>query len=301
VEGGAVAPAVAARYWRAIAASNMVGRVPRALQAEASVRAQSLYQALGQPRRVFSSLIQLSRHRSAQHDGAAAQAALDQARGLIRPDWPAEFRILLLRGDASLARNAGRFAEALARHRESLRISIATGDWRLEVIGSSNLVDLLWQIGPIEEAAQMACKIARELHARPAADSDMSVLLANAIGVLSEMGRVDEASSAAREALPIMRRAQAYYLEQWVHLFWRRGQGETAARLLGACDVRTARAAEPPQVNERRLIAEARAAVQAQLPPEVFAGCLAAGAALAEGELLALITESLAQPSANWR
>ena len=42
-----------------------VRRVPRALQVEAASRAQSLYQALGLPRRVFSSLTQLARHRNA--------------------------------------------------------------------------------------------------------------------------------------------------------------------------------------------------------------------------------------------
>src|ERR1017187_1455594 len=80
VEDGAVSPAVAARYWRAIASTNvtMTGHVPRELQLEASGRARSLYQALSQPRRVFSCLTQLAVHRMAQHEGTAAQVAADE-------------------------------------------------------------------------------------------------------------------------------------------------------------------------------------------------------------------------------
>jgi predicted ATPase len=299
VEDGTVGPAVAARYWRAIAAGNMVGRVPRALQVEASGRAQSLYQVLGQPRRVFSSLIQLARHRSAQHHDAAAQAAADEARALIRPDWPAEFRILLLRVDGFLARRAGRLTEALALFHECVRVSVSTGDWRLEVMARSNLADMLWQVGPIEEAAREACKLAEELRARPAAYSDMAVLFANVVGILSEMGRIDEASAAASDALPIMRRAQEYYVEEWAYLFWRRGQIDTATILLGASEAQGVRADVPLQHNEKRLIAEVRAALEAQPHPHALAPDLATGAALGEGELLALISEALAKSRAN--
>jgi tetratricopeptide (TPR) repeat protein len=301
VEDGAVDSAVAARYWRAIAAGNMSGRVPRALQAEAANRAQSLYHVLGQPRRVITSLIQLARHRGPQHDDAVAQAALDEARSLIRPDWPAEFRILLLRRDGILARDAGRFTEALALHRDAVRVSASTGDWRLEVMARHNLADLLWQIGPIEEAVREACKLAEEFRARPAADADMAVLFADLVGILSEMGRIDEASTATCEALPLMRRTQTYYVEEWVHLFWRRGQIDTATQLLGASDAEQVRADMPLQPNEQRLIAEARTALAAQLHPDAFPSGLAAGAALGKGEMLALISEALARPHRNGR
>jgi tetratricopeptide (TPR) repeat protein len=301
VEDGSVDPAVAARYWRAIAASNMAGHVLRTLQVDASCRALSMYRAVGLPRRVFSCLIQLARHRIAQHDDAAAQAAADEARGLIRPDWPAEFRILLLRVDGFLAMHAGRRSETVTIYREAVRVSVSTGDWRLEVIDRNNLVDALWQVGPIEDAAREACKLAEELRARPAADPDMAVLFANLIGILGEMGRIDDASAAAREAIPVMRRARYTYIEEWVYLFWRRGQIDTATLLLGASDAERVRFGTPHQENERRLIAEARAALEARQHPDAFASGLAAGAALDEGEWLALISEALAQPFGNHR
>jgi predicted ATPase len=299
VEEEAASPALTARYWRAIAAGNMSARVPRALQVDAASRALSLYQTLGQPRRVFSSLIQLARHRNAQGNDAGAQAALDEARTLIRPDWPVEFRIFLLRIGSHLALSTGQLDEALTLVRDSVRVSAATGDWRLEVMARSNLANVLWTAGPIEEAAREAYKLAEEVRARPAADSDMAVLNANLIGILSEAGRIDDASVAASEALPIMRRAHALYLEEWVYLFWRRRQIDTAALLLGASDAAQLRTAVPRQVNELRLIAEARPALEALLRPEVLSERLAVGAALGEGELFTLISEALAEPLGN--
>jgi predicted ATPase/DNA-binding winged helix-turn-helix (wHTH) protein len=299
VEDDAVDPAIAARYWRAIAASNMAGRVPLAQRAEAACRARDLYQTLGQPRRVFSSLMQLSALRGAQAQDAAARAALDDARGLIRSDWPAEFRIRLLRRDGGLARVAGKLTEALAFFRDAVSVSVSTGDWRLEVIDRNNLVDFLWEIGPIEEAAREACRLAEQLRVRPAANSDMDIFFANLIGILSEMGRIGDASNAAREALPIMRRTQNLFVEEWVYFFWRRGQVETAALLLGASDAKRARDDEPLQPNERRLITEARAALEGHSPPDMRARALAAGAALGTAQLLALISEALAQPCRN--
>ena len=162
VEDGAASPALTARYWRAIAAGNMSARVPRALQVEAASRARSLYQALGLPRRVFSSLIQLARHRNALGHDAAAQAALDEARALIRPDWPVEFRIFLLRIGGHIALSTGRLDEALTFVRDGVRVSAATGDWRLEVMARHNLGNVLWTAGPIEEAAREACNLAEE-------------------------------------------------------------------------------------------------------------------------------------------
>jgi len=122
------------------------------------------------------------------------------------------------------------------------------------------------------------------------------MLFANVVGILSELGRIDEASAAAGHALPLMRRARDYYVEEWAYLFWRRGQIETATLLLGASDAQRARLEVPLQENERRLMAQLRPALEAQVQPDAFARGLTAGAALGEAELLALITEALMSP-----
>jgi tetratricopeptide (TPR) repeat protein len=296
VEAGAAGAETEARYWRALAASNMLNRLPRIRQREAGERAKSLYAKLRQPRRVFSCLIQIARHNNALHRFDEARAARDEARLLLRPDWPPEFRIILLRQEAQSALNTGQLAEAVSLYEEGVRLSAATGDWRLEVIARSNLANVYWTAGPLERAADTICALADAMRSRPAADVDMATLYANVLGILSESGRVDEASRAAPDALPVMRRAGNLYPESWCDFFYRRGQLDAAATLLGVIDAEMARTGVPLQVNEQRLAVEARAGLQARLAPDAFARRHAAGALLGEKEILALIAESIERP-----
>jgi hypothetical protein len=262
----------------------MSGHVLRTLQVEAADRALAFYRAAGDAQSIFFCLMHLARHRNAQRDVAAARAAADEARGLLRPQWPVECRVFLLRVEVQLAEYTGRLADVGAISEELVRISMATGDWRLEVNARSHRVDWIWQTGALADAARVAEELASDLRVRPAAGLARALHLANTIGILSEMGRVEEASAFAREAFPVMRRARSIYIEEWVYLFWRRGQLETAALLLGASDAERARLGTPHQENERRLIAQARAALTAELPAAALASALAAGALLQDSD-----------------
>ena len=299
---------MAARYWRSLAAVNMFGRVPLAVGVDAAERARSMYQSLGKPRRVFRSLLRLVLNQRLQGNQAAAEAALAEARSLIRSDWPAEFHFRLLSRERELVQGAGRLSDALAIIREEVRLSTATGDWRLEVFARNNLVDLLWRVGPMEEAAREARQLAAELQIRPSTANDMDVMFANLIGILCEMDSVAEASDAAREALPIMRRSRNYFLEEWVYLFWRRGQPDIAAQLLGAFDASSRKSGLPPPIaysalilavitNEQRLVSTARAALEKGLPSDVLAEHLATGVSLDPERLPELLSESLNLPT----
>jgi hypothetical protein len=223
------------------------------------------------------------------------QAALDEARALLRPDWPLEFRIYLLRISGHIARRPDARRGAHVRPRWRPR-QCGHGGLAPRGDGRHNLGNVLWTADRSKKLRARRANSPRTC-VRPAANSDMAVLYANLVGILSEAGRIDDASAAASEALPIMHRAHALYLEEWVYLFWRRGQIDTAALLLGALDAVQLRTAVPLQVNEVRLMAEARLALEALLRPEALSGSLAAGAALGEAELFALISEALAQPS----
>ena len=293
VEEGLVDEAVAARYWRALAAGNLSGKVPGPLRVAAAQRAHALYKKLGRPRPMFSSLIRLATYRMGEDDVEGAQAALREARALIQPDWPAEFHIHLLRRANSIVRKEGRLAEALTNQREEVRLAASTGDWRLEVMARDNLVDVLWQIGPLEDAAREARRLADQLRRRPSALADMDVMFANFFGILSEIGRIDEATDVAREGLPLMRRTGNYFLEEWAHLFWRRGQHDVAAAILGAAEASNLRSGTRLQVNERRLSEQARNGVAAALSAEAIERNRAIGAALDDERLLALLAESL--------
>lgn len=111
------------------------------------------------------------------------------------------------------------------------------------------------------------------------------------------MGRIDDATDAAVIGLPLMRRSRRYFPEEWAYLFWRRGQHEAAAMLVGATDAETARTGAPSQPNEARLLRAARPALAEALPPDAYARCVAAGAALDAAGLLSLLERTLAQPA----
>jgi tetratricopeptide (TPR) repeat protein len=290
---GTMPEALSARYLRAIAASNMSGLVARARQLDAAIRARSLYERLGKPRRAFGALMQGARHRWALNDLAGAGSAIEEARGLLQPDWPAEFGILHLRIEGYVAARAGKSSESVVLFRKCVAASAASGDWRLEVMARANVADLLWHIGRLDEAAAESIGLADELRRRPAVDADSATHFANLLGILSEMGRLDDATAVAREALEYMRRAGEYFAEEWAYFFWRRGRLEDAALLTGAADAVQAQRGVQPQPNEQRLMKQVRPALQSQLAADVLAHQLAAGAALGRQQLYERIASAL--------
>jgi tetratricopeptide (TPR) repeat protein len=237
--------------------------------------------------------MQVARHRWALKDLAGAQAAIDEARARLQPDWPVEFRIFHLRVEGYVAQGAGRSSEALMLYEKCAAVSAASGDWRLEVMARSNVADLLWQLGRLEEAAAEATRVAEEVRKRPPADADSANLFANLLGILTEMGRIDDAAAVAREALEHMRRAGEYFVEEWAYFFWRRGRLEDAAQLAGASDAVQARTGVSPQSNELRLMLQVRSGLEAQLAADALAHHLAAGATLGRQELYERISSAL--------
>jgi predicted ATPase/DNA-binding winged helix-turn-helix (wHTH) protein len=293
VEGGTVPVDVVARYWRALASGNMAGHVPLNLQAEAASLAHSLYTKAGRPRQAYSSLMLLAACRLRQGRNAEARSAADAARALVQPDWPGMLMIRLLRFEGSFARRAGHLAQALELFRDAVRVSVSTGDWLLEVIARVILIDHLWRAEAIDEALGEARRLAEELRARPTTQMDMADAFSCLVGILAETGCIDEACGVALEALPIVRRSQAYCIEVWVYLLWRLGCNDVAALLLGASESKTARQEGLFQPNEQRLLREARASLEALVPPRELAITKAAGSALGEPEMLALVFAAL--------
>jgi hypothetical protein len=268
----------------------MIGRVSTARQVEAGERAAALYRELGKPRRLFSTLIRLSQYQG-DVDVGAADASMAEARALLRPDWPVEYQVMRLRRDAGDARRAGRKAEAETLAREAIRQCREAGDWRLEVMHRTVLTDMLWELGPLTDAAQEARALAQDLRERPTAPGDMDVSFTNLLGIESELGNLEAAAAVARETQALLVRTGGRYHEAWVHFFWRSGQHDIAAMLLGECDARGAD--HSVQVNEVRLREQARAGLAAAMSAEALEARKAAGAALTQSEVVALLAQGL--------
>jgi len=290
---GVVDDATAARYWRAMAASNMMGprRLPELV--EAAQRAADAYRAMRLPRRLFSALRLIALWRQSSGEPDRARAAIDEAAALIEPAWPAEFRILVLRFRALESRRAGQFEAARLQCAEAVRLAQEAGDWRLEVIERSNAADLRWEIGEHAEAARDLDELLLAMRQRPASDLELIEAATIRVAILAESGRTEDAAAAAREALPVMQRMPKFRFDGYAQLLWRLGRPEAAARVLGALAARERDGREQRQINEERIARTSLAALGMELSPARLSSELALGEHLCESDVCALVAEAL--------
>ena len=295
VERGGVSNATAARFWRGLAAMNMVGYLSVADQLCAAERCAVLYRALGLPKRIFTALRRVAVWAVSLDNHERAGAALDEAQAVMLPDWSPEFQIELLRGRAVLASHAGQLDTALALNQEALRLARdVMADWRLEVMQQTNVADLLWEAGRYAEAADMLGELIRRLYQQPASDYELMDALESRLWILSEAGEKDSAIAVAREALPVLRRMPRFSLVGCAHLLLHLGRPEDAARVLGAHAARARAGLGHLHVNPARLLRSAEAGVQAALPPERLLALRSNGEGLDSIGVCALLAEALA-------
>jgi predicted ATPase/DNA-binding winged helix-turn-helix (wHTH) protein len=288
----------AARYWRARAAVNMLGplSVPELL--DAAQRATAAYRALGRPRRLFTALRLVAIWRRNAGDRNGARAAIDEADTLIGPDWPAEFRIVVLRFRAHASRETGGHEEARRQYAEGVRLARAAGDWRLEVIERTHGAELLWQLGEHDRAARDLAELLEAMRHRPASDSEVIDAMTILVAILGEMGRIDDAAATARAALPVMRRKPKFRFEAYAQLLWRLGRPEAAARVLGALAALHRERREQHQINDDRVARSTIAALESSLAAPRLAAEMAAGEGLGPSDICSLVAEALETPRA---
>jgi predicted ATPase/DNA-binding winged helix-turn-helix (wHTH) protein len=285
--------ATVARYWRARAAVNMLGHLSIPELLDAAQRATVAYRALARPRRLFTALRLVAIWRRNAGDQAGARVAIDEADALVEADWPAEFRIVVLRFRAYSSRVAGEHDAAHRQYDEALRLARAAGDWRLEVIERTHSAELLWEIGAHDRAEREVVDLLEAMRHRTASATEVIDALTILVGIRGEVGRIEQAAAAARDALEVMRRMPKFRFEGYAQLLWGLGHPEAAARVLGALAALHRERREQHQINDDRIAGATLAALASALPPARLAAEMASGERYGASDICSLVAEAL--------
>jgi tetratricopeptide (TPR) repeat protein len=162
----------------------------------------------------------------------------------------------------------------------------------LVVLG--NLANLVWAQGELEAAAAAYARNIALLEASPATrKTALGWAYCNRSGVLTELGRLDEAFDAMRRGLPLLRHFG--YLWLLVDHFALRaglaGKLEAAARLAGYSDAVLAAKGATRQTNEARARSRLQALLEERMEAARLAALLADGGALDEEEAIRVALE----------
>ena len=292
--------ATAARFWRGIAAGNLLGFVPMTEQFEAAQRAADGYRRLGHDKRRFSALRRLSVWALQLQDEATAVRALDEAVALLQADWGPEFRIELLRGRSLLAQRQGDEAAAIRLRQEAVRMARdEMGDWRLQVIEETWVADAMWRAGRHAEAVALLTRLIEAMQLRPASDYELLDAIETRLWIVSDQGDLPAARALVGHALPVMRRMPRFALAGCAHLLLQLGRAADAARVLGAEQARARAGLAPSLAALDHLQAQARAGVAAALPADESAALMKAGEGLGYGEVCDLLARAVRDREAH--
>ncbi|MEY8690289.1 MAG: winged helix-turn-helix domain-containing protein [Leptothrix sp. (in: b-proteobacteria)] len=287
--------ATAARFWLAFSRPSMFGRVPLASRREGARRAVSLLRSLGLEELLFYALLRLVRNSTKAGDSAVANEALAEVCRLERPTWSALLRARLPRLRAFVASHRGELDQAVPLLQQAASMYEHAGDRSAEALARIDLVDALWQRGPITEAENECRRLIDLVRQHPPAAATAAMAWSNVMGVLCELCRTDEASASAREGLTFMRRSGSVlqYADTLACVIEQRAQAVAAARLLGASDAYRARCGEARGGSEERLVHSARARLLVTLGAATFTLNASEGASLGEDAVAEIVLAAL--------
>jgi hypothetical protein len=291
-----VRPDVAARYWLALFGGTIRDKVPDSLKDHAELQAEAVYRNLGQERRVLFAGLSRAVGYYIQGNASQAREKLESLRPLNQGSLPALLRARFIHVDSCTSRLEGDLDRALSLSGELIDMLVYLDDWGAELWYRLWRIDLLWQAGSMAEAATEVIRLAEQLELRPLRRQWTNIAHNNLIGILSEAGRWHEASGFLMRFLPTMRSLRVYGWDVLAHLFWRRGQIEIAAQLLGAAEAKAAAGLSAREGNEHRLVGEVGPALRSKLGDVYFQTLLAAGAESTEEALHNLMEVALADP-----
>jgi predicted ATPase len=270
-------PLEQAWIWSCIASHGLIATdfMPRLQAAE---QAAAAWRALDAPMPLHFALGFLASECARAGDLARAQALLQEAVALERPDWP--LRRLVWRASASsgVAIYQADGEAYRAASRLELQLADAAGAEGSAAWASLKLADAAQMAGALDEAVALGRSAVARLRSlrQP---SNLGLALSNLCAATLLLGLWEEAVACARESLPLMARAG------WLHLLLdpvaliaaRRGEAAQAAQLLDWASAWYTRHQELRQPNEARIAAACEALITRPAATDAAAADVAAG------------------------
>lgn len=299
VDESCPAPLVA-RYWHWLGRLGVEGRLPGAVCVDALMRADTMFEQLGDPRH---------RHGCQRHLAEAelrggrleeAQRHLEAARALEGDDPPAADRMRRLRVEAMLADAQGRHAHALRHAQAALTLAEAEGVERYRLL---LMADMGWthlQMGHAEAAVLSFQELLQHLDQSIRQGLARAHALSGLTAAQVAAGRVDDALRSAGRSVRALQQANLTHsrCEVFAWVLAAVGDATTAAQLVGAGDAFAQGSGmhrDPISQLARR---QAESLILDELDPDDYGYWCAQGAAADEGQLQRLLARSFpADPS----
>jgi predicted ATPase/DNA-binding winged helix-turn-helix (wHTH) protein len=217
----------------------------------------------------------------------AARAVLDEVRQLEQPDWPAWLPALRLSNEIRISRLAGDWWEEVGELTAMLaRLQReGDGDGRAAFVIATCLGEDCLRQGLLEEAAQRFLALAEQGRRQRRDSATMVLLFRSLIVSLTELGRLDQAHEVVVEAMTSVRwfALRGFFAPIAAFLAARRGRFDTAARLLAAGEVRTARVGGHRETIRRNAEHKARGLIAAaRVSDDQLSAWFREGAALSD-------------------
>jgi tetratricopeptide (TPR) repeat protein len=270
-------------------APHSVIAVTVAERLSAAREAVAAWEALGDVPQLYVALGLLASQlaRAGEHEGA--QAALERARGLEDPAWPARRRMRGAELAAAVSNYRGDAAGLRTHTRTELELAERAGAPRTVAWCKLKLADAELMAGNVHEAIAMGEEAVMDLDELDQ-PSHRGLALTNLAEALLLDGQEKRARETIKQALPLM------WANGWGHmsldtlavLAASAGDTRTGARMLGYVDAYYVNNHETRQPNEARLAARAVALLESACGSNGYTHWHAEGAQLARDQACAL-------------
>ncbi|HET9578938.1 MAG TPA: tetratricopeptide repeat protein [Usitatibacter sp.] len=280
--------AVRARLWFWLGARHQ-GAPEHALPA--LEQATTLYRRCGDALALGDALTRLARVLATRGRYEEARTLLDEAWPLLQSAGSAKALGVHFAAAGFLKVQTGDLPGARSDYIQAVTEYRRAGATVPALVMLGNLGNIAWAQGDLDRAAAAYAESIEMLDASPSTrKTALALAYCNYCGVLTEMGRLDEALEAARKGLPLFQNAEQHWLmaDHFALRAALAGDVEAAARLAGYSDAMIAAKGAARQVNEARARARLQEVLVQRLSRARLDELLAEGSRITGDEALAV-------------